>query len=203
MKLDLTVYHYQELIKKGYSLDAIYLLNLISEEFDVSSLIENSAKIKAVYKSLLRKGIITEEEKLTTLGLDLLDFISKKTNKKFIKKKPAESDFDAWWEIYPKTDAFMLGSVKFHGTRGLRVNKEKCRLEFNKIIDEGHVDKNQIISSTLFDIKQRKRNSLKKRENQLTYLQNSATYLNQRSFEPFIGLSSSESISGVAGSTDI
>jgi hypothetical protein len=35
---------------------------------------------------------------------------------------------------------------------------------------------------------QKKENSVKQRSNKLTYLQNSATYLNQRSFEPFIEL---------------
>ena len=205
MKLDLTVEHYQELIKKSYSLDAIFLLNLISEDYDITPLTEDSAKIKAIYKSLIRKGIITEEEKLTTLGIDLMEFISKKTNKKFIKKKAAKSDFDDWWEIYPRTDAFIMGTVRFNGTRGLRVDKEECRLAFNKIIDEGTISKEDIMHATLYDIKQRKSNSLKNRENQLTFLVNSARYLKKGFFEPFIDLSRDKEneIKPIIGSTDI
>lgn len=206
MKLDLTIDHYQELIKKSYSLDAIFLLNLISENYDVSPMTEDSAKVKAIYKSLLRKGIITEEDKLTTLGLDILEFISKKGNTKFIKKKTIKSDFDDWWEIYPRTDAFMMGNIRFHGTRGLRVDKEECRLAYNKLINEGKFSKEDIINATLYDIKQRKSNSLKKRENQLTFLVNSARYLKKGFFEPFVPLSkngTSNEFKPVVGTTDI
>lgn len=188
MKLNITVDHYQELIKKSYSLDLVYLLGLIHEGYDVTPLCDSSVKIKAIYNSLLRKQMITKEEKLTTLGVDILDFINKKSSKKFIKKKIEKSEFDEWWEIYPLTDEFMMGSKRFAGTRGLRVNKEKCRLEFTKILEEGVFTKEEIIECTLYDIRQRKSNSLKQARNNLSYIQNSHTYLNQRSFEPFLSL---------------
>lgn len=206
MKLDLTIYHYEELIKKGYSLDSIFLLNLIHEQYDITSLLEESLKIKTIHVSLIRKGIITEDNKVTVLGTEILDFISKKTNKKFVKKKIEKSDFDLWWEAFPSTDDFTMGTKRFSGTRGLRVNKEKCRLAFEKIINEGDITKEDIINATLYDVKQRKSNSLKKASNQLTYMQNSLTYLNQRSFEPFIPLSKREennNFSQPIGSTDI
>ena len=189
MKLNITPDHFQELIKKSYSLDILFLLRHVHEGYDVAPLCEASVKIKAIYNSLLRKGLITEEEKLSTLGIDILDFVSKKTNKKFVKKKVEKSEFDEWWEIYPSTDAFVLGTRKFSGTRGLRINKDKCRLEFVKILEEGTFTKEDIMCATVYDIKQRKSNSLKKGSNQLTFLQNSLTYLNQRAFEPFISLS--------------
>lgn len=150
--------------------------------------------------------MITDQDKLTTLGIDILDFVSKKTTKKFVKKKVEKSEFDEWWAIYPDTDEFMMGSKRFSGTRGLKVNKEKCRLEFIKILDEGSITKDNIIDATLYDIKQRKSNSLKKASNQLTFMQNSLTYLNQRSFEPFISLLKSNFQSegtSVIGSFDI
>ena len=39
-----------------------------------------------------------------------------------------------------------------------------------------------------FDVLQKKENSVKMKTNKLTYMQNSLTYLNQRTFEPFIEL---------------
>lgn len=204
MKLDITTDHYLELIKKSYSLDLIYLLNLISEEYDVKPLLEESVKVKAIYTSLIRKGIITEDEKLTTLGTDILSFVSKKTNKKFIKKKIEKSDFDDWWEIFPSTDEFKMGNKLFTGTRGLRTSKEKCRLAFNKIINEGVYNKEDIIKATIYDVKMRKSNSLKQNKNNLMYLQNSYTYLENKSFEPFISLSDKTITSSTPiGSTDI
>lgn len=189
MKLDLTVDHYLELMKKSYSLDMLYMLKLIHKSYDVNDLCEISVKMKAIYTSLLRKGLITEENNLTVLGLDILEFVSKKTNKTLVKKKPLASDFDEWWEVYPSTDYFKMGNKTFLGSRAIRINKQKCKLEFDKIIGEGNLTKKDIIIATEYDVKQRKSNSLKKNSNQLTYMQNSLTYLNQRSFEPFIALS--------------
>jgi hypothetical protein len=39
-----------------------------------------------------------------------------------------------------------------------------------------------------FDVLQKKENSVKNNDNKLRYMQNSLTYLTQRSFEPFIEL---------------
>jgi hypothetical protein len=204
MKLDLTADHYIELIKKSYSLDQIYLLNLISEEFDVSPLIEESKKVKAIYSSLIRKGMISEDEKLTTLGLDLIEFVSKKTNKKFIKKKAERSDFDDWWDVYPTTDHFVMGTKTFKGTRALRINTEKCRLVFNQIINEGKYTKDDLIRALEYEIKMRKSNSLRKNSNELSWMKSSEPYLNQKAFDAFVKLSKETKVqSAPVGSTDI
>jgi hypothetical protein len=57
-----------------------------------------------------------------------------------------------------------------------------------------------------FEVLQKKNNSLKDKENKITFMQNSLTYLNQRTFEPFIelirsGINISEQTS--TGGTDI
>jgi len=205
MKLDLTADHYLELMKKSYSLDALYLLNLISEEYDVSVLTEGSKKIKAIYNSLVRKGMITNDEKLTTLGLDLLEFVRIKTNKKFIKKKVARSDFDDWWEAYPTTDEFKMGNKLFKGSRALRIGTEKCRLLYNKIIDEGKYTKEDLIGALKYEVKMRKSNSLKKNSNDLSWMKSSEPYLNQQAFDAFVELSRKGAVqsAGPIGSFDI
>ena len=189
INLKLTPYHFEELIKKSYSLDLIFLLKLIEEQYDVSSLCEDSMKIAALYQSLVRKGLITDtEDKLTTIGKELLQFIETKESTKIVKKKPATTEFEEWWKVYPGTDTFTHNGKKFSGNRGLRQNKDECRLKFDKILLEGEYTAADLIAALKFDVEQKKENSVKLGTNKLTYMQNSLTYLNQRSYEPFIEL---------------
>ena len=207
MKLTITPFHFEELIKKSYSLDQIYLLKLLEQEFDVIPLCNDSVKISAIYQSLVRKGLITSEDKITTEGKDLLLFIDSKPSAKLIKRKPATTEFVQWWETYPGTDTFTHAGVKFTGGRSLRQNKDECRLKFDAIINEGEFTAIQLIESLKFDVLQKKEESLKQKANKLSYMQNSLTYLKQKSFEPFIELiTQGETIkqsNPIVGGTDI
>jgi hypothetical protein len=189
MNLKITPYHFEELIKKGYSLDVIYLLKLIEQQMDVQPLCEGSMKIAALYQTLIRKGLIsTSDEKITTEGTELLKFIESKEATKIVKRKPATTEFEEWWKAYPGTDTFTHKGKKFTGARSLRQNKDECRLRFDKILLEGEYTAAQMIEALNFDVLQKKENSVKTSTNRLSYMQNSFTYLNQRSFEPFIEL---------------
>lgn len=187
--MKVTPYHFEELIKKSYSLDLIFLLKLIEEQFDIQPLCNNSMKIAALHQSLVRKGLITEtEDKLTTLGIDLLKFIKSEESTKIIKKKPATTEFEEWWKEYPGTDIFTYKGKKFSGSRNLKRDRDECRLKFEKILLEGEYTAAQLTEALKFDVLQKKENSIKTGVNRLSYMQNSATYLNQRSYEPFIEL---------------
>ena len=70
----------------------------------------------------------------------------------------------------------------------MRVKKEECKLKFNTIIGEGEYKSTELIAALEYEILQKKENSIKTKVNRLTFMQNSLTYLNQRSFEPFIEL---------------
>jgi hypothetical protein len=96
--------------------------------------------------------------------------------------------FEQWWKAYPGTDTFTHKGEIFTGTRGLRVNKEECKIKFDKILGEGEYTANDMLEALQFDVLQKKENSVKAKANKLTYMQNSFSYLNQRSFEPFIEL---------------
>ena len=48
MKLHITPEKFEELIKKSYSLDIIYLLKLIEAEYDVVPLYEDSMRLSAI-----------------------------------------------------------------------------------------------------------------------------------------------------------
>lgn len=212
MILNLSPHHYEELIKKSYSLDHIYLLKLIEQKVDITDMCENSLKISAIYqglirKGLIRKGLISDQNKLTLTGKNLLDFLETEQEVKLVKKKIISKDFDEWWKAYPGTDTFIHKNKKFTGSRSLRQNKEACKLKFNKIIDEGEYTANQLIQALSYDVNQKKDNSVATNGNKLTYMQNSLTYLNQCSYEPFIELISQEifktPVSNNNGGTDI
>jgi hypothetical protein len=165
-------------------------------------------KIASVYQSLIRKALITQhDEKITTLGKDLLDFIGSKSEK-LIKRKPATTDFEEWWKSYPGTDSFEYKGKKFTGTRAIRKGKDECRLKFDKILLEGEYTAAQLIAALNFEILQKKESSIETKTNRLTFMQNSVTYLNQRAFEPYIeliinGEQIKESPEKPTGSTDI
>jgi hypothetical protein len=166
-------------------------------------------RIAAVYQALIRKGLITEnDDKLTTLGRDLLEFLNIKGSAKIIKRRPATTDFEEWWKIYPGTDSFDYKGKKFTGTRAIRKGKDECRLKFDKIIIEGEYTAQQLIAALNFEILQKKESSLQTSSNRMTFMQNSVTYLNQRAFEPYIELINSgeqinESQQKPKGGTDI
>lgn len=209
MKLNVTPEQYEELIKRSYNLDIIYLLKLVDEQYDITALCKGSMRIAAIYQSLIRKGLITEnDEKLTLLGKDLLEFLDTKLSGKLIKRKPATTDFEEWWKTYPGTDSFEYKGKKFTGTRAIRKGKDECRLKFDKIILEGEYTAAQLIAALNFELTQKKESSVQTNTNRMTFMQNSVTYLNQRAFEAYIELINSgeqvkESPEKPKGSTDI
>jgi hypothetical protein len=61
-------------------------------------------KLSALHQGLIRKGLITENGALTTVGVELLVFLDSKEEKKFVKKKASISDFETWYKTFPGTD---------------------------------------------------------------------------------------------------
>ena len=189
MKLNVTPEQFEELIKRGYNLDVIFLLKMIDDQYDVSPLCEGSMKIASVYQSLIRKALITkDDEKLTLVGKDLLEFMDAKSTGRIIKRKPATTDFEEWWKTYPGTDSFEYKRKKFTGTRAIRKGKDECRLKFDKIILEGEYTAAQLIGALEYELLQKKESSVATNSNRMTFMQNSVPYLNQRAFEAYIEL---------------
>jgi len=188
MKLTITPTAFEELVKKSYSLDLIYLLKLIDELYDVKPMCEDSVKMATLYSSLIRRGWITAEEKITTIGQELLVFIDSKETAKLLRRKPATDEFNEWWNHFPSTDNFQYKGKHFLGDRALRKDKENCRVKFDKILIEGTYNAQQLIAALDYEVLQKKEKSLKTGVNKLSYMQNSLTYLNQLGFEAFMEL---------------
>jgi hypothetical protein len=160
---------------------------LVEDGSDVDSLCE-APKLKMLYQTVRRKGLLSEANKVTILGKELLAFLNEEKETKLPKKKKTDSDFDKWWSVYPGTDTFTYKSQSFTGTRSMRAKKEECKVKFNNILAEGDYTANELLAALEYEILQKKENSIKTKTNRLTFMQNSLTYLNQRSFEPFIEL---------------
>jgi len=189
MKLNITVYHFEEILKAGYSLDIIYLLKLIDEGADATALCENP-KMSVLCQTLRRKGLLSESLKLTLIGKSVLGFLDEEgtPETKLVKEKPNSNDFDEWWKNYPGTDTFTHKGKEFTGTRGMRVKKDDCKIKLNAILAEGEYTIEEMIAALKYEVLQKKENSYATKTNRLSFMQNSLTYLNQRSFEPFIEL---------------
>lgn len=191
-RLDLTFSHFEQLLKKGYSLDTIFLLKIIQKEkCNIKDMCAEDPKLSALYQGLVRKGLVSEDCKILVEGKNILEFLATPIEESgtLTKKKPIEDDrFNLWWNAYPGTDTFVHKGIAFSGSRSLRAGKDDCKLKLNKILEEGEYTLEQMVEALKFDVLQKKENSIKQKANKLTYMQNSLTYLNQRSFEPFIEL---------------
>ena len=184
----LTFSHFEKMHNAGYNLDYVFLLMLIESGQDIKDLCE-SPRMRALYQGLYRKGLITEEGKITITGKELLSYTNEGivVDKK-VKKAKATLDFEAWWKAYPGTDTFVHKGNNFTGSRSLRTKKDDCKIKFDKILEEGEYTVEEMIAALQYEVLQKKENSVKQKANKLTFMQNSLTYLNQRTFEPFIEL---------------
>jgi hypothetical protein len=193
-------------MEQGYTIDAIFLLSMIEGQYNLEKLMQNP-KVAALHQFLKRKALISDEDRITTIGTELLTFMSQKSPKRIVKKKTSTEGFDRWWVTYPGTDTFSHKGKSFSGSRALRQNKEECRLKFDKIILEGEYSVDDMVKALEHDVLQKKEASIKEGRNKLTFMQNSLTYLNQRSFEPFIELIRAghvvQEAPKIAGGTDV
>jgi hypothetical protein len=189
MNLNLTHYHFEEIIKAGYNLDMIYFLKLADEGIDVSALC-GEVKMQMICQAVRRKGLLSEDFKVTLIGKSILGFLDEQGEPEAkLNKKVVETDtFDAWWKAYPGTDTFTHKGQTFTGSRGLRRQREDCKAKLISILEEGEYTIEEMIAALEFEVLQKKENSVKSKMNKLSFMQNSLTYLNQRTFESFIEL---------------
>lgn len=201
---------FKSLHLQGYNLDQMFLLSQIDSGNDVNSFVKGSIKLETLYFSLYRKGLITEEGSITLLGTAMLDFLKDSDDSTIVnipKIEISETCFADWWKAYPGTDNFVYKGKTFSGSRSLRQKKEECKIKFNKILEEGIYTCEELIAALQYEVMQKKEASVKAGTNRMMYMQNSLTYLNQRTFESFIELiregAKIEESNGVGGGTDI
>lgn len=176
--------HFKELVQKGISLDLVYVLERIEKGIDLKNLEES--KINNMILSLERKGY-TLENLLTKEGRELLDSLRVKKGNIKVKRTPKpEDEFEKWWKAYPGTNGFEYRGRSFEGTRALRTRKEDCRVKYEAINKD--VSSENLLKALEYEVNQKKEESIKTGQNKMTFMQNSLTYLNQRTFEPYVEL---------------
>lgn len=98
--------------------------------------------------------------------------------------------FEEWWEAYPSTATWATPEgKKFVSGRSLRSgSKEENRKAYLKILNEGKVTHDELISCLKYEISAKKKQSIETNSNHLQFMKGSLAYLNQRTFENFIEL---------------
>lgn len=186
--MNITFEKWEELIKKGYSLDILYYLELIEKGYEPTEISLKSPKLDNIWATMIRKGLVNEG-KLTLDGKELLKFLSStEETPKIIKKKTSTDIFDKWWSTYPPTDTFEYNGRKFKGTRALRVKKDDCKAKIHKILNTGEYTIDELVEALKLEVEQKAENSYKTGTNKMSYFQNSLTYLNQATYDPFVEL---------------
>lgn len=179
-------------LQEGIDLNNLYLLEAFAEGTDLTKHLDSS-KFETWKQNLIRKSLIDEQGYITLKGQDVLDRIRKSIDKKTVKytrniKPGEESAFERWWKAYPATDNFEISGKKFTGIRSFKKEKTECMLMFNRIIQNGRITEEEMIGALNLDVENRKRESVRSGENKLKYLQNTATYLRQFTYEPYVEL---------------
>lgn len=188
---NLTIEGFWQLQSNGVDLNNLYVLELLNKGIDISKNV-NVAKVKAWRQNLYRKSLLTEDGEVTTLGKELLtSLISPDSSPRDVIKKAmssADDAFDKWWKIYPTTDVLIYLNKSFPGSRGLRQKKEECRKKFGDILLEGTYTADEMIAALKVELMMKMNQSVRDNENKMKYMQNSLTYLNQRTFENFVDM---------------
>lgn len=183
---------FEQILQLGLSLDLIYILEGFSQGIDVTTNI-NNAKAESWKQTLVRKGYIDESSGITKDGKELLLLIGQGKSStlkslKNSKRQVISSSFDLWWKAYPSSDNFIYRGKTFKGSRALRINRDQCILKFNKIIKEGEYKIEDMVAALELEKSLKMEESLRLNQNKMSYFQNSLTYLNQRTYEPFVEL---------------
>lgn len=141
----------------------------------------------------LKRRLFCLEGEITEKGKDYYNsLISGTTRSQSQSRDNITEQFNKWWgtrEIegaYPSTNAFFYEGRKFSGSQAKKIKKEECRLEFQKIVLSGDFSAEEIIQGTENHILAAKRTSLRKGENQISFIPNSYRYLRERLFSAFI-----------------
>ena len=169
-------------------MDLVYMLAYIKEGGDTSEF--RTAKERALMQALVRRFLITEEKKLTLDGERVFEFLQTDGDVEgYLRPKTGDDGFDRFWKAYPSNDSIIHNKkILFKPTRSLKAKKEEAAELFRQILGEGEFTADQIIKALEYEVKAKTETSIQIRENKMRYMQNSSTWLRQRTFAQFISI---------------
>jgi hypothetical protein len=175
----------EEILSLGLEINHIVILDKLL----MREPIPQHPKIGAWIQALERKGYIDKSFCVTQTGFLLLNSLKDgTTNVKSVLKPTvdAEEAFATWWAAYPAVDSFVHKGRRFKGSRSFKNSKDKCKALLAQILKEGNYTLEQLLNALKQEIEQKKDLSVKKNENQMSFMKNTHAYLYQRAFEGFI-----------------
>lgn len=185
---------FEMISEMGLTLDHIYILSFIKNNTIEGLKDKKTQKVKGILNTLKRKNIIDEEGKINeayikfadAFSTEKIDYSTIVSKVKSVKSKEDEA-FEEWWENYPKSDNFEYRNIKFPGTRALRQSKNDCKAKFKLLLLEGY-DYKKLINALKAEVQLKLAASYRTKTNKLTFMQNSLTYLNKRTFEAYMDI---------------
>lgn len=184
----MTYNKWKQLAEEGYNSDVIAFLGFLEQGEEIE---QEHSKSKAILNMLIRKELITEENKLTLLGKEMLEMANSDNLFSPVVIPRAKESFDEWWKCYPPTDGFEIDGRTFMPSQSKRIKKDACKAKWKKLLNEG-IKAEDIINATAYHIEQVKKISAKKSQNQLSFVPNSERYIREELFIPYIELSKSQ-----------
>lgn len=175
--------NYDDIISYGLTLNSylallkIYLLNHTKEDellyreslddlrvLEVKGLLKITSDNNGINYSIRKKG------------MSIVSGTTKFTKTSTTEKAKNGDMFDEFWELYPSSDRHSI----YTKTRVLRSNRLGCKKKYYSLLKEG-VLHSDIIKAVRYEVEERKRTSGK--ENKLSFMKNTNTWLNQREYE--------------------
>lgn len=180
-KINIDFESFEELIKKGYSLDFIYLLQKIKDNESVES---NSQRVVNLVTTLERKNLVYEG-KITDVGLALLESLQN-SNKKIVKKTVDSSEWEKFLKAFPPRNKFVWKGKSFAGDRGIRKNTKDGEAIFKKILlNEGYTCE-QLQRAVIAEAINKMDLSVLQNMNKMQYFVNTESWLRQKQYLSWI-----------------
>lgn len=109
--------------------------------------------------------------------------------KKEKKEQISDSEFDKFWEAFPRYAEFEYKGVKFKSERILKPGtKDSIRTKLHKLLKEDKITVDTLIGALQNEIAIRKEESYKhyRNENKMQYMNNIDTWLNRRVYVAYL-----------------
>lgn len=155
------------------------LLSLYCIEHNIESDFQTITFNQSLYTVLEGRKLIKLFNKkpfLRVKGKELIEQLVNFKEKSKWTRKPVKTPFEEFWETFPTSDSHGV----FTKTRNLKSNKSGCKKKYEQYLNKG-IKHEDIIKALKYEINEKKEKSI--RDNKLSYLKNSYTWLNQKEFE--------------------
>lgn len=137
----------------------------------------------------------TSKIMLSVKGKNFIDSLLQVPNKEFVEyalqmgqpKVTEDQMFDEWWKTFPTTPAWESeDGVKFIGSRHLKnLRKPEAKKKYLKLLNQG-LKHEELMGVLRYEIKLKKLDSIKKKENQMDFFKGMESYLNQERYMDFL-----------------